>query len=305
MDASEGSIWFLGDLSDPWVDAIAGALAFPNVIRLDCRAELPEQQVHAAHPPRLIVVHRHHLTHRDGETLKSWREPRGNGPRPGLILCVSPYARFEEVEQWLGLVDIVLPEATATDVLPRHVVRLLKGREDRKFRVDGSTFRIEVAVQNGELSGALVEACRAIGHQVEAVDDREIGELVRIGNGNGTTLERVLTIWELPVLEPGWTERLERHSRQTGPVIGLVGFADRTLVTSAKESGAIACLELPCDLDDLLDIIERKAGNLPLDTWPLPIRIEPPHVLPPPPRRRNQRAAVGKASRTHSQEWSD
>ena len=67
----------------------------------------------------------------------------------------------------------------------------------------------------------------------------------------------------MPLLEPDWSQRLERRSRATGPVIALFGFADRETVTLAKACGAIACLELPYDVDDLIDVIDRAAERSP------------------------------------------
>jgi FixJ family two-component response regulator len=98
--------------------------------------------------------------------------------------------------------------------------------------------------------------------------------------------EPVLTIWDVPVLEPDWPERLERRSRLSGPIVAIMGFADRTSVAQAKTRGAIACLELPYNVDDLLDVIDRAARSLPLERWPTPARIELPHRLPPRSRRR-------------------
>ena len=36
--------------------------------------------------------------------------------------------------------------------------------------------------------------------------------------------------------------------------------------------GAIACLELPYDVDDLIDILDRVAGTLSPEPWPIPVR---------------------------------
>jgi hypothetical protein len=65
-----------------------------------------------------------------------------------------------------------------------------------------------------------------------------------------------------------------------------MGFADRATVATAKASGAIACLDLPFEIDDLVDAVERAARSAAPDRWPLPARVEPPHHLPPRPRRR-------------------
>ncbi len=92
----------------------------------------------------------------------------------------------------------------------------------------------------------------------------------------------------MPVLETQWCERLKHYSQSTGPVIALLGFADRTIVAEAKAHGAVACIELPYDVDDLIDVIDRTARNVPPASWPLPARVERPHFLPPRPRRRRQ-----------------
>ena len=89
--------------------------------------------------------------------------------------------------------------------------------------------------------------------------------------------ERVLTIWDVPVLEPGWPEQLERRARLTGPLIALFGFADRASVGLARARGAEACLELPFEIDDVLFLIDRAVKTRPPESWPMPARFEPPH----------------------------
>jgi hypothetical protein len=239
----------------------------------------------------VIVLHRNHLTRQDAQRLAGWRDPQGAQPAPALILCVSPYVRYEELERWSRLVELVLWEATAGDVLPGHIGRLMNEGQGRgRSAVDPAAVRIEVAGGELELCLALVEACRAAGYRAEAIDDRQIGEGPRSRAAAGSTTQRVVTIWEVPVLEPGWTHRLERRVRQTGPVIALAGFADRATAASARASGAAACLDLPCNLDDLLGAIERTVRSTPADAWPVPARLEPPHALPPPRHRAARRA---------------
>jgi hypothetical protein len=142
------------------------------------------------------------------------------------------------------------------------------------------------------LCRALVDACIQAGYAARQVDDQEIGGNTqpRPRDRSVAATERVLTIWEMPVLEPGWAQRLEWRARRAGPVIGLAGFADRAIVARARGAGAVACLELPCDLDDLVDAVDRVVSSTPLDAWPIPPRIEPAHILPPP--RRNTRRHV-------------
>jgi hypothetical protein len=200
--------------------------------------------------------------------------------------------RYEELDRCSRLVDLVVSEATAADVLPRHVVNLAHGRLRRNPLGEDSTIRVEVAGGDDELRQALVEACRAAAYRVEAVADKDIGESPRSPIPSPPGAQRVVTIWEVPLLEPGWAERLERRALRTGPVIALAGFADRAFVARAKAGGAVACLELPLNLDDLLDIIDRTVRSTPLESWPLPPLVEPPQTLRPhfhgpAPRRRN------------------
>ena len=123
MDESQAAIWFVGDLNDMWVASIADALPVAHgVVRFDSSAEPPPgRQSGRDHPPRLIVVHRQTLAPLDAEWLKEWRPDAVSTTSPALILCVGPYVRYEELERYSGLVDLVLSEATAADVIPRHV----------------------------------------------------------------------------------------------------------------------------------------------------------------------------------------
>ena len=147
-----------------------------------------------------------------------------------------------------------------------------------------------------ELCRALADAFGAAGYRAEAIDDQEIGGLLRAGIDRRPVTERVLTIWEIPVLEPGWAERLEWRATRTGPVIVLAGFADRAIVARARAAGAVACLELPCDIDDLIDTVNRAVRSTDLESWPVPPRAEPPHGLPPRPHRRADRPGSSAAS---------
>ncbi len=299
MGASDGAIWFFGDLSDPWVASIADSLpGSHDIIRADCPGELPSEPLDSKGPPKLIVLHRQRLVGNDAERLKGWRSTVDNGESPALILCVGPYVRYEELERYSGLVDLVLSEATAAEVLPRHVARLLEGRPSRAPRSDGIPLRVCVAGSNVELTRAVGEACAVAGYRIELTGDPIVGARVSGRNEPSAPTETVLIIWDVPVLDPDWSDRLERHCLQAGPVIALMGFADRTSVALARSKGAIACLELPLNLDDLIDVIDRFSRSLPLEAQAVPLRVESPHHLPPRPRRRvNQRESRSEGTR--------
>ena len=299
MDESDGAIWFFGELSDAWVVAIADALAGSQVVtRVDCSSELPRGPADSNGLPRLIVVHRQRLVPGDAERLKEWRTNDGSGTPPALILCVGPYVRYEELERYSGLVDLVLSEATAGDVLPRHVARLLEGRQRRAPRGEESVLRVLVAGSNGELCRTIAEGCATAGYHVEQASDQIVGARAQTNAEPASAGEALVTVWDVPVLED-WTERLERHALQHGPVVALIGFPDRNTVALAKSKGAVACLELPLNLDDLIDVIDRCSRAVVNDVRTAPGRAQAPHLLPP----RSRRRAADKGSRVQETEW--
>jgi hypothetical protein len=257
-----------------------------GLVQLHCVGDLPERPFDAARPPRLVVLHRQRVTAADARRLSAYRNGAAPGTAPAIVLCVGPYVRYEELERWSGVAELVLSEATAADILPRHVARLVDGREGGSTRAEAARFRIEVAGSNHDLCQALVEACASAGCRALQVDNLDIPGGAGPHASPRPATEPVLTIWDVPVLEPDWSDRLERRSLSSGPVIALCGFADRTIVARAKSRGAIACLELPYNVDDLLDLIDRAARSLPIERWPAPARVELPHRLPPRPRRR-------------------
>jgi hypothetical protein len=288
-DQSPCPIGIIGDLDDPWVVGIAEALAAGRQVhRVTCAGPLPDRPFGPAPLPRAIVIHRHTLGAADAERLQKWRA-HPDDPAPELVLCISPYVRYEELERWSSLVDLAVSEAVAGDVLPGRLARRLDGYDRQRPPSVRFACRIEVAGGERELCRALVDACARAGYATRPVDDQEIGggPTSPVRDRRRPAGERVLTIWEVPVLEPGWDRRLEWRAQQTGPVIALAGFADRSVVTRAKQAGAVACLELPCELDDLIDVVDRIVGLTPPDSWPIPARVEAPHRLPPP--RRNPR----------------
>jgi hypothetical protein len=289
MDSTEDALWYMGDLSDPWVVSIAEALArCAGIVQVHCPGDLPDRPFDGGCPPRLIVIHRHRVTAADAQRLKEYRAYPVTVVAPTILLCVSPYVRYEVLEHWSALADLVISEATAADILPRHVNRLVERQIGRSTRVETAGFRIEVAGGNHDLCQALVEACAIAGYPAIQVPDLAAPAVSRTPARARSGVDRALTIWDVPALEPNWSERLQRRSISSGPVIALFGFADRETVMLAKTSGAIACLDLPYEVDDLIDVIDRAARTLSPERWKSPVRVEQPHRLPPAPRRRKE-----------------
>jgi CheY-like chemotaxis protein len=248
---------FVGDLDDPWVVAIAGALP-GETSRVHCPGELAADLIDDA--PAVLVVHRANLTQRDAAIFD--RMNPGGGAPTRVVLCYGPHVRQSELEQWLERVDSAIPEATARETVARRVATALGARAGEDARRIAPRNRPVVAVvsTNPALRQTLGQLVRAAGYPAaEAWDwpDAAMGGPA---------------VWDVPVLDPGWPHALARRAK-TGPIIALLGFADRPTVSRARALGASSCLELPVDLGDLADAIDRVAST----------RFEPAHDAPPPP----------------------
>ena len=83
IDSSAGALWFIGDLSDPWVVSIAEVLArCTSIVQVHCPGEVPECPYDLARSPRLVIVHRQRLTAADALRLTSYRDPKAPSTAP-------------------------------------------------------------------------------------------------------------------------------------------------------------------------------------------------------------------------------
>ncbi len=241
MNATDGPVWFVGDLDDPWVGAVADAV--PGcVLRQSCAGELSEGLFRNLPPPRVLVLHRAVLSPRDAERLARLRG--GPPPAPRIVLCVGPYVRHADLERWSTLVDVIVPEATART---RRSRRHLSAGHERPLP---SVPRPRTSVVSGqsELRQVVAEIVESAGYPV--VSASEWSEAAPVGPA----------VWDVPVLDPDWTRGLVRRAR-FGPIVALLGFADRAMVRQARAHGDSACLELPCDPADLIWALDRLAAN--------------------------------------------
>ena len=217
-----------------------------------------------------MVVHRAWLSPRDAERLARLRAGSTTAsPALRVILCIGPNVRHAELERWSarGLMDAVVPEATARDTIARHLVA--SDVTELPWRPAAPRPRVAVVSANSELRRTLADACETLGYPADPASDWS--EAVATGPA----------IWDVPVLEPEWPRALARRTR-LGAVVVLCGFASRALVGQARAQGASACLELPYDLLDLGHVLARV--TLPLG--------EPAHDVPPPPASARRRAAA-------------
>lgn len=274
MNAADHPVWFVGDLDDPWVASLADALPV-NARRIACAGELPDDwagddpgAATAAAGPRVVVVHRAWLSPYDAERLVRLRtRSAAEGEAPRVILCVGPNVRHADLERWSarGMIDAIVPEATARDTIGRHLVT--GELDDVHWRPALPRPRVSVVSANSELRRTLAEACEALGYRTEPASDWS--EAAATGPA----------IWDVPVLELDWPRALARRAR-LGAVVVLCPFASRALVSQARAQGATACLDLPYDLGDLGHVLARVTAPL----------GEPAHVVPPRPVSARRRA---------------
>jgi hypothetical protein len=236
---------FVGDLDDPWVATLADAMPAGSG-RSSCADALPETWPEGLAPGSVLVLHRATLGAADAARLAQARQ---DGKFGRVVLCVGPHARYHQVQRWAatGLVDVVLSEATASEVLPRAVAGSPQPRA-----VAGAARRETVAVVSGlyELRSYLVEAVTAAGYPARGFRGWD-GAPDAIG----------LAVWDVPTLEPGWEAELARATARGHRVVALLGLAERALVTRARAAGAVACLDQPCDPADLAHVLDRLSAR--------------------------------------------
>ncbi len=307
MDATGPTIRFVGDLGDPRVMEILGSISdLSEVHAVMCVGDVPDRLFGPDQPPRLLIVHRTRLSQADAARIEQWRPVPRVHALPRVILCFSPYVRYAELERCSRGVDLAISEATAVETLSRHVSRLLEGR-DEPPRADPAAdcLPVQVISSNHELRAVLSELCLAEGFKVSS--GREFtAQWQGRAAGADRAANQMLTLWDIPVLEPDWPRLLEERTK-LGPVVALLGFADRATVGQARASGAAGCLDLPLDVNDLVHVIERVNRKFRADSSSKTEgRIEPAHAVPPAPvsRAKRGRAAI-RQRETRPPLWSE
>lgn len=307
MDATGPTIRFVGDLGDPWVMEILGSISdLSEVHAVMCVGDVPDRLFEPDQPPRLLIVHRTRLSQADAARIEQWRSvPRVNA-LPRVILCFSPYVRYAELERCSRGVDLAISEATAVETLSRHVSCLLERRDEPPRAAPAADcLPVQVISSNHELRAVLSEICLAEGFKVSS--GREFtAQWQGRAAGADRAAKQMLTLWDIPVLVADWPRLLEERTK-LGPVVALLGFADRATVGQARASGAAGCLDLPLDVNDLVHVIERVNRKLRSDSSTrFEGRIEPAHAVPPGPvsRAKRGRAAI-RQRETRPPLWSE
>ena len=248
MAEERPTLRFFGDLVDPWVAAIADAL--PS---LDGRDHCPDLLPDGPPGCAIAVVHRAILGPTDSDRMADWRK---DGTR--VILCIGPHVRARDLERASASTDLVLPESTASETIARHVLAPESASERAILPL------VAVVAQGFEIRRMLVESCTCVGFPARG-----------FATWDDATPSR-LALWDAPVLEPNWARGLVEPSRRRS-VVAMIGFAVRRLVAEAREAGASACLDFPCDLADLAFVLTRLA-----DRAEVAPATDGPHLVPPP-----------------------
>jgi hypothetical protein len=267
MEGSPVSIWFFGDPADPWSGSIVEALTrdLPSWYRIRQIDETGSGLLaiaDTAQVPNVVVLHRTRLAAGDADRWADACSQAGFPAEVRTILCHGDFVRQAELERWTVVVDELIPEAVALDVLAGRLSPLPvpkatgeKTPEDVRDDRDRSLQhgkRVRVVSTDLELVGAIGEFCRSQGDVIVQEPLLPSASEARLSDSKS----RGLTIWEVPQLEPGWPAEMERLAR-SGPLIALLAFPRRDLVTLAKSQGAFACLPLPCHFDDLALAMKR------------------------------------------------
>lgn len=237
--------WFVGDLEDPWVAAIAR-----SVDRLDVKAwhhpgAFPESwsEILEEGPPESIVLHRPGFAEADCKFLRNLRAEVG--PDPFLVLCFGMQTRHADLERCSRWADLIISESSAAETLGRHLGKT-RSNATKSRRIKGRD--VAIISPSHEACLTISEMLRSGLHRPSAIVQThpvERGSLV---------------VWQVPILDPHWPTELARLSAEAS-IITLLGFADRRIVQLAFDMGASSCLEWPCDPEDLLDSLDR-IGNL-------------------------------------------
>lgn len=229
----------IGEECDPWTRRLVVQAPAPRLL-IDCSQGLPEEWPRVVDGARAVVIHRAVLDRDNHARLQQLRRVLRPGTK--LICCAQPLTRFHQLEPYVELYDVILPETTAVESLACHLTGV-------RCPTDATRAAVAVVSSLPDVGAMVSEVCQKGGYSTRLV--RDWSERIH---------ERV-AVWDVPLLEEGWeqTLRFESHRRA---VVALAGFLDRALVDRMKSLGAAACLDLPCAVDDLLYVLDRVSGGV-------------------------------------------
>ena len=140
VEAADQTILFAGELDDPWVGLIVASISNVAGVRtVDVKGPIPARLSSDDERLRTVIIHRCRLSQIDVSRIEGYRQENRSKCRPEIILCYSPYVRYAELERCSQAVNLLIPEASAVDILPSHL-----GRDVDRPAGDSGSFASEI-----------------------------------------------------------------------------------------------------------------------------------------------------------------
>ena len=236
--------YFVGDFTDPWVAALVEN--FPREVgRFPVSESLPRTWPEEILKSEAVILHRPWLTSSDAERLQSLRGRPGSPPR--VLLCTGLLPRYQQTERWVPLVDRIVSETHPTQLLLRWLLKeKLPVNRNQPLKEPRPTLAVVSRVH--EIRQLMAEICKEAGFPNQAGR-----EWCDVGPG-------LPGLWDVPILEPDWQTELRIEARNR-PIIAVAGFLDRSLTTQMLGCGARACVDLPCDPDEICWLMESLSSH--------------------------------------------
>ena len=106
---------------------------------------------------RTLIIHRCRLSQIDVSRIEGYRQENRSKCRPEIILCYSPYVRYAELERCSQAVNLLIPEASAVDILPCHLGRDVDRPAATPAHSHRKSIQVEVISTNHALRATLLE----------------------------------------------------------------------------------------------------------------------------------------------------
>lgn len=119
-----------------------------------------------------------------------------------------------------------------------------------------SNISVLVIDDNADLAENIAEILEDIGVDVHLAENADAALALFAGQ----SWDLVVTDVRMPGLDGIELLTLIKERSPSTPVLVMTGFADRETVSRAHESGALAVVHKPLDLDALLELVERIAA---------------------------------------------
>jgi hypothetical protein len=231
-----------------------------------------------------LIIHRRNVGPAEVGVVRRLRHEieKMKAGRPRLEVILGDLPRYSDVQELASLTDRITPESVAIDVFPARINRL------RGKLFGGSRSKplpaVGLLAQNRPMAEMLADCLSMV--SLETV----------LANGwtDPALPSGSLMLWDVPTLNPRWDSELKAQSRRR-PIISLLAMANREMTARARAAGAVACLDLPFEINDLHDLVlahlpastaasgtpqprrEARQDAVPMRSGTLIVRAEPGH----------------------------